>query len=135
MYDNSECIICLTDTSDNDYIELDCCKKIVHIDCLNLWIQTNIKNTEEVRKCFHCKKKNDYINTIIHYTKLEEGNNTNYESDNNSLLIEINTNYSNTNNIILAFKNASKILCFIIITIIITNIILTEYYDIKILGK
>ncbi len=57
MLDEKECIICLIDTSANDYLELDCCKKIVHIDCLNTWIKTNIKNTEEIRKCFHCKKK------------------------------------------------------------------------------
>ena len=67
MCDEKECIICLIDTSANDYIELDCCKQIVHIDCLNTWIKTNIKKTEEVRKCFHCKGNNDYINTIIYY--------------------------------------------------------------------
>lgn len=93
MEDEKECIICLIDASGNDYLQLDCCKKIVHIDCLNTWIKTNIQNTEEVRKCFYCKKKNDYINTIIHYTKLEEGDNTNYESDTNSF-IEIQNNIS-----------------------------------------
>ena len=74
------------DTSANDYLELDCCKQTVHIECLNTWIKTNIKNTEEVRKCFHCKGNNDYINTIIYYTRLEEGNNTSYDSDSNSLI-------------------------------------------------
>lgn len=86
MCDEKECIICLTDTSANDYLELDCCKQTVHIECLNTWIKTNLKNTEEVRKCFHCKGNNDYINTIIYYTRLEEGNNTNYDSDSNSLI-------------------------------------------------
>ncbi len=57
MEDEKECIICLIDASGNDYLQLDCCKKIVHIDCLNTWIKTNIQNTEEVRKCFYCKKK------------------------------------------------------------------------------
>lgn len=96
MLDEKECIICLIDTSANDYLELDCCKKIVHIDCLNTWIKTNIKNTEEIRKCFHCKKKNDYIDTIIHYTKLEEGDNTDYDLDTNSL-VEIQDSISTIN--------------------------------------
>jgi hypothetical protein len=85
MRDEKECIICFIDTSANDYLELDCCKQTVHIECLNTWIKTNIKNTEEVRKCFHCKRNNDYINTIIYYTRLEEGN-TSYDSDSNSLI-------------------------------------------------
>ena len=96
MLDEKECIICLIDTSANDYLELDCCKKIVHIDCLNTWIKTNIKNTEEIRKCFHCKKKNDYIDTIIHYINLEEGDNTDYELDTNSL-VEIQHSISTIN--------------------------------------
>jgi hypothetical protein len=86
MFDNKECIICFIVTSANDYLELDCCKQTVHIECLNTWIKTNIKNTEEVRKCFHCKRNNDYINSIIYYTRLEEGNNTSYDSDSNSLI-------------------------------------------------
>ena len=128
MCEEGECIICFTDTSSNDYIELDCCKQIIHIECLNTWIQTNIKNTDEIKKCFHCKQENDYINTIIYYARLEEGNNTNCESDNDSLLIEHDTNNSNSN------SNSSYnifILSFIIIGTFTTFKIIQDYYDNK----
>ena len=92
MCEKTECVICLGDTSGNDYLELDCCKQIVHIECLNTWIKTNIHNSEQVKKCFYCKQNNDYINTIIYYIKLEEGiTNINYDSDSNSL-IEVRVN-------------------------------------------
>lgn len=127
MFDNNECIICLMDTSANDYLELDCCKQTVHIECLNTWIKTNIKNTEEVRKCFHCKGNNDYINTIIYYTRLEEGNNTSYDSDNNSL-IEVQVNSTRTE------IRRSKIcmllfnfLCFVAITSVTGGIFLSNF--------
>jgi hypothetical protein len=137
MGDEKECIICLTDTSMNDYLELDCCKKIVHIDCLNTWIKTNIKNTEEVRKCFHCKGNNDYISTIIYYTKLEEGDNTNYDSEEGD-----NTNYDSSNSLIEFEVNnptvrnrqskyymlLSNFLCFLAITTIF-SCIFSEYYE------
>ena len=99
MCDVNECIICFTDISTNNYIKLDCCKQIVHIDCLNTWTRTNINN-REITKCFHCKKNNDYINTIIYYINEENNNNNNnheYESDNNSVMIEIDSDYINTN--------------------------------------
>ena len=130
MYDEKECIICLTDASANDYLELDCCKQTVHIECLTKWIKTNIKNKEEVRKCFHCKRNNDYINTIIYYTKLEEGDNTNYDSDSNSL-IEFEVEVNNPTVRIRQSKYymlLSKFLCFLAITTIFFCIF-SEYYE------
>tara|TARA_B100000424_G_C22897950_1_gene477609 strand:- start:652 stop:1089 length:438 start_codon:yes stop_codon:yes gene_type:complete len=125
MYDDKECIICLTDTSANDYLQLDCCKKTVHINCLNIWIKTNINNNE-VKKCFYCKENNDYINTIIYYTRLEERNNTNYDSDNNSL-IEV----QNNNPIINIRQPRScmiliNFLCFIIMITTVTIFIISD---------
>ena len=35
MTNEKECIICLIDASNNDYLQLDCCKQTVHIECLN----------------------------------------------------------------------------------------------------
>lgn len=129
MCEENECIICLMDTSANDYLELDCCKQTVHIECLNKWIKTNIKNTEEVRKCFHCKGNNDYINTIIYYTRLEEGNNTSYDSDSNSL-IEVQVNNSRIHirqptRCMLLFN----FLCFVAIISIVGGILLSEYSE------
>ena len=129
MCDEKECIICLIDTSANDYIELDCCKQIVHIDCLNTWIKTNIKKTEEVRKCFHCKGNNDYINTIIYYTRLEEGNNTNYDSDSNSL-IEVQVDNRRIDNKMSRFCILLlNLLCFVAIATICLSMLISEYNE------
>jgi hypothetical protein len=133
MCDVNECIICFTDISTNNYIKLDCCKQIVHIDCLNTWTRTNINN-KEITKCFHCKKNNDYINTIIYY--INEENNHEYESDNNSVMIEIDSDYiiadTNTNTIYEFMKISIKtMICtgfFIIILDILYN---KHYYKIK----
>ena len=125
MYDEKECIICLTDASANDYLELDCCKQTVHIECLTKWIKTNIKNKEEVRKCFHCKRNNDYINTIIYYTKLEEGYNTNYESDDNALIeLQIHDNIINNYSCVKIFTIITKFVCFL--SVITIGIIFTD---------
>ena len=129
MSEENECIICLIDTSSNDYLELDCCKQTVHIECLNTWIKTNIKNTEEVRKCFHCKGNNDYINTIIYYTRLEEGNNTSYDSDSNSL---IHVPFDNPRIHIRQLRCCMLLfnfLCFVAIIFVICGILLSEYSE------
>ena len=129
MCEENECIICLMDTSANDYLKLDCCKQTVHIDCLNKWIKTNIKNTEEVRKCFHCKGNNDYINTIIYYTRLEEGNNTSYDSDNNSL-IEVQVNNPRRDiRLSKCYVLLFNVLCFVTITTIYISIIFSKYKE------
>ena len=128
MLDEKECIICLIDTSANDFLQLDCCKKIVHIDCLNTWIKTNIKNIEEIKKCFHCKKKNDYIDTIIHYIKLEEGDNINYDSDTNSL-VEIQNNISTINIRRRRFYMSSCNYLFCIMSTIICLILFNSMYN------
>jgi len=119
MCDDGECIICFTDTSSNDYLELDCCKQIIHIECLNTWIQTNIKNTDENKKCFHCKQENDYINTIIYYSRLEEDNNRNCEPNNDSLFVEDNTNNSNSSSSLSSSSSSSLSSIFILSFIII----------------
>ena len=62
---SNECIICFTDISLNDFFILDCCKKPVHIECLNTWIKSNINSNQEIDKCFYCKRNNEYIDSII----------------------------------------------------------------------
>ena len=129
MCEEKECIICLMDTSANDYLELDCCKQTVHIECLNTWIKTNMKNTEEVKKCFHCKGNNDYINTIIYYTRLEEGNNTNYDSDSNSL-IEVQVDNRRIDNKMSRFCILLlNLLCFVAIATICLSMLILDYNE------
>tara|TARA_B100001175_G_scaffold248340_1_gene215124 strand:+ start:2316 stop:2654 length:339 start_codon:yes stop_codon:yes gene_type:complete len=107
----------------NDYLELDCCKQIVHIDCLNIWIKSNIKNNVEIDKCFHCKGSNDYINTIIYYTRLEEGTYENTQNNNldNVPLVEV-TNSENYNCKKMLNKCSSTCFAFIGVIIIINYV-------------
>lgn len=56
-----ECIICIEDISENTNITLECCKKDVHLKCLNEWVTTNINLNKKVNKCFFCNQKNDII--------------------------------------------------------------------------
>ncbi len=60
----NECPICFEflDNS-NDYIILKCCKKNVHISCLNSWYNKN--NINNNLSCFLCTQKNNDINNIL----------------------------------------------------------------------
>ena len=74
-----ECIICLCDVSDNDYIMFECCKNYVHIHCITLWINTNKHDNKDIDKCISCKNENDVINNILYLNT----NNNNIEYNNN----------------------------------------------------
>tara|TARA_B100001142_G_C14338331_1_gene656816 strand:- start:877 stop:1236 length:360 start_codon:yes stop_codon:yes gene_type:complete len=60
-----ECIICLNDISNNDFIVLECCKQNIHIDCLKQWINTNYNKNTDISLCIYCKNKNNIINDMI----------------------------------------------------------------------
>ncbi len=102
MSNNNECIICLTDVSINELLLLDCCKQIVHKNCLSKWIQTNINNNNIDNKCFHCKNYNQYIHNLNN--KLSIKNNNIIENNNNEfieirIIEDINNNSNNNTNI------------------------------------
>tara|TARA_B100001093_G_scaffold511116_1_gene578333 strand:- start:4130 stop:4588 length:459 start_codon:yes stop_codon:yes gene_type:complete len=61
-----ECVICLCDVSDNDFIILECCKNYVHIECIYKWIQLNKKTNKDIDKCISCKNENDIIKNILY---------------------------------------------------------------------
>ena len=88
-----ECIICLTNTYDNDYIITECCNQPMHIECLKTWIERNIDTNVEIDKCFYCKNNNDYINNIIYLTNQEKRNYID-----NSLNVEDLSNSDNNSN-------------------------------------
>ena len=60
-----ECIICFENTNINNYTQLECCKQIVHNECLEKWIKININKITDISYCFYCKQKNNNINYII----------------------------------------------------------------------
>ena len=47
-----ECIICLNDISFNDYIITECCKQIIHIECLKSWVLFKYEDIIDEEKIF-----------------------------------------------------------------------------------
>lgn len=96
-----ECIICLTDISGSNYIQLECCKEKLHIECLHEWIKTNHKKNSDIKLCIYCKSNNNLINDIVneinynnqqHYCNEE---NTDIESNDNRENINEYNNFNN----------------------------------------
>tara|TARA_Y100000389_G_C17445922_1_gene511594 strand:- start:1882 stop:2331 length:450 start_codon:yes stop_codon:yes gene_type:complete len=81
-----ECLICFCDVSNNDYLLMDCCNKIIHIECIKTWINTNKNTNKEIDKCIFCKQQNDIINNLLH-----QENNNSIVNNNHELLITITT--------------------------------------------
>jgi len=61
-----ECLICFSDLSENDYLELECCNSKIHITCMQTWIQKNKHTNTDIDKCIFCKKSNDIINNLLY---------------------------------------------------------------------
>jgi hypothetical protein len=115
IYIYMECIICFENTSINNYTQLECCKQIVHNECLEKWIKNNINTITDISYCFYCKQKNNNIDYIINII-----DNSNV---NNNIIIET----LETNNItMLQYNNRYKYIIIVIVVILmITIIILT----------
>ena len=54
-----ECPICLDeiDIELSNFIQLECCKKISHIKCLEIWI----KHSKTPGFCYYCQQNNNYF--------------------------------------------------------------------------
>ena len=66
----NECCICLNSIEDGNIFSLECCKQVVHHDCIINWINTNIdRELPEYNKCILCKSYNksidDYYNDLL----------------------------------------------------------------------
>ncbi len=66
----TECCICLNNIEDGNIFRLECCKQIVHHDCIVNWINTNIdRDLPDYNKCILCKSYNksidDYYNDLL----------------------------------------------------------------------
>lgn len=115
-----ECIICMNEYQD-DFITLECCKKNVHLVCLNKWIEVNFQNKIFLKNCLHCKQNNIFIKQLSNYNT-----NTNINTNTN--------NINNTNNIINSFNNLNssvkKIILILLILMILLIIFLSTFYPI-----
>ena len=110
-----ECIICFENTNINNYTQLECCKQIVHNECLEKWIKININKISDISYCFYCKQKNNNINYII---DILDNSYTNINTNNIIERLE-------TNNIIQNNNRYKFILIVIVVILIITIVILT----------
>lgn len=66
----TECCICLNNIEDGNIFRLECCKQIVHHECIVNWINTNIdRELPDYNKCILCKSYNksidDYYNDLL----------------------------------------------------------------------
>lgn len=111
-----ECIICMNEYHD-DFITLECCKKNIHLVCLNKWIEVNFQNKIFLKNCLHCKQNNIFIKQLSNY-------NNNINTNNNTNSININ---NNINNIINSFNNLNNPVKKIILILISIAIILTVF--------
>lgn len=116
-----ECIICMNEYHD-DFITLECCKKNVHLVCLNKWIEFNFQNKIFLKNCLHCKQNNIFIEQLSNF-------NTNINT------ININSNNSNNiNNIINSFNNINnpvkKIILILISIAIILIVFLSTFFPV-----
>ncbi len=61
-----DCPICLDPLEASDVITMDCCKKQIHLKCINEWhlknIESNVRDTKEL--CIMCRSKSELMSDI-----------------------------------------------------------------------
>jgi hypothetical protein len=140
-----ECIICFEEIHAKDIIIMECCKQIIHKNCIKEWTKNNINKISDINCCFYCKQHNgttDYIIDLINNETciiINTENNINNDNefqvnDNdfqvNNNIFQVNNNIEINNNIIQITNNhkCTKIIIVIIsLTFIISIIIFTSY--------
>ena len=81
---DTECPICFDNIYNNSgYINLECCKKSVHLNCLITWYCSSVTNL-----CFLCKQENNFCKELVSENGLTTTNVNNSHSNNNIELRE-----------------------------------------------
>ena len=61
-----DCPICLDPLEESDVITMDCCKKQIHLKCINAWhlknLQSNVRDTKDL--CIMCRSKSELMSDI-----------------------------------------------------------------------
>lgn len=119
MYYTNECIICMDDRYDNDYIKMPCCNTVIHESCIKQWIINNSDTNSEIDRCIYCKQTTEFYNNIIYTINIETPN---------YIFIDIsNTPQSNIYNIFyfkyikILYTFTIIIIFFIFVTILLNN--------------
>lgn len=118
----NECYICLDtiNLNENNFLELNCCKNNVHLNCLKQWyIKNNTSN------CFICNQTNEICKELTHTST----------TINNIHYIQIQPIHSNSTpnpnpNPIIYTKNklTALIICYIVNFFILLNLIIIILY-------
>ena len=97
----TECCICLNFIEDENIFRLDCCKQMVHHDCIIEWINTNIdRDLPDYNKCILCKSYNNSIDDYYNDLLITRRSNTyvNLDNSNNQFVIIVAPENIVTNN-------------------------------------
>ena len=114
----NECCICLNNIEDANIFRLECCKQVVHHDCIINWINTNIdRDLPDYNLCILCKSYNksidDYYNDLL--TTRRSNTYINLDNSNNQFVIIVAPENIVTNNI--QIHRRKFLLCLYILTI------------------
>lgn len=114
----NECCICLNNIEDGNIFRLECCKQVVHHDCIVNWINTNIdRDLPDYNKCILCKSYNksidDYYNDLL--TTRRSNTYINLDNSSNQFVIIVAPENIVSNNI--QIHRRKLLLCSYILTI------------------
>ena len=116
----NECCICLNSIEDGNIFSLECCKQVVHHDCIINWINTNIdRELPEYNKCILCKSYNksidDYYNDLL--TSRRSNTYLNLDNSSNQFVIIVSPENIITNNTIIQNNRRKLVLSLYIFSI------------------
>lgn len=115
----NECCICLNSIEDGNIFRLECCKQIVHHDCIVNWINTNIdRELPEYNKCILCKSYNKSIDDYYNDLLTSRRTNTYLNLDNSSNQVVIIVTPENIGNVTIQNNKQKIIACSYIFTLL-----------------
>lgn len=115
----NECCICLNSIEDGNIFRLECCKQIVHHDCIVNWINTNIdRELPEYNKCILCKSYNKSIDDYYNDLLTSRRTNTYLNLDNSSNQVVIIVTPENIGNVTIQNNRQKIIVCSYIFTLL-----------------
>lgn len=120
-----ECIICFEEINVKDFITMECCKQIIHKNCIKNWTKINMNKISNINNCFYCKQNNSTTDFFIDLINNEtyNMNELNNDIENNNNIIETTNNVYNNN-----YKYLLIIIPFIISLVCIIGIIIIIIY-------
>ncbi len=109
MNNINECIICMNEINNDNFIKMECCNAIFHDSCIKEWIISNNNTNTDINKCIYCKQNTKFYDDIISYTISAEIN--------NYILIDISNveHYNSYNSYNIYMRVKHKLIIYILI--------------------